>query len=63
MKVKFFNIKWDTESDFDDEPVDLPTELTLDVPDDEIDLDFEGADMLSDKTGFCVFSFEYEILE
>lgn len=48
--MKIFDIKWDT----DGEDVELPTEM--DVPDDLYD--DEIADYLSDKTGFCVNSWE-----
>lgn len=55
-KVKFSNIQWDT----DGQEVDLPTEVTLEV-DDDLDIAYEGADVLSDKYGWCVFGFDYEI--
>ena len=57
MKVHFYNIDYDT----DGESIDLPTELTLQV-DDDIDVSLEGADLISDETGFCVNSFNFEIL-
>ena len=69
MKVRFYNIGWDTSDDgFDDDiELDLPTEVTVVLADDEVDddtdLEFEGADILSDIVGFCVDDFEYEILE
>jgi heme/copper-type cytochrome/quinol oxidase subunit 2 len=56
MKVHFYNINYDT----DGESIDLPTELTLEV-DDDIDVSLEGADLISDETGFCVNSFNFEI--
>ena len=52
MKVRFFDIRWDI--DEGDEP-DLPSECVLEV-DDDIDLDEEGADALSDKYGWCVLA-------
>ena len=55
MKIRFHNIKWDT----DGEDVDLPTETTLEV-DDDIDVSLQGADALSDKFNWCVLSFEWE---
>jgi hypothetical protein len=58
MKVHFYNI------DFDSDNIkifNLPTELTLEV-DDDIDVSLEGADLISDETGFCVNSFNFEIL-
>jgi len=57
MKVRFFNIVWDT----DGEEVDLPVEVEM-VCDPDLDLDEEGADVLSDKYGFCVVQYECEIL-
>lgn len=67
MKVKFFNIKYDT----DGADVDLPSELIFPLPgslevEDENALDDYvsecGADMISDHTGWCVFSFEHVYL-
>lgn len=55
MKVRFFDIDWDT----DGETEDLPTETTLEV-DDDLDICEEGADVLSDTYGWCVNSFNYE---
>ncbi len=57
MKVRFFDIDWDT----DDKVVDLPSETIMEV-DDNIDLENESADVLSDKYGWCVFGCSYEIL-
>ena len=59
MNIRFHNIQWDTSGD-DSEQVDvgLPTEVTLEV-DDDLDVSTEGADVLSDKYGFCVFGFDY----
>jgi|LakMenEpi03Aug12_release.lakeMendotaPanAssembly.Ray.scaffolds.fasta_scaffold6292772_1 hypothetical protein len=60
MKVHFYNIDWDT----DNEDIVLPKELELTVFEDDLDADvsLEGADILSDITGFCVNSFNFEIL-
>jgi hypothetical protein len=64
MKVRFYNIQWDTTDD--DHPkgqdVDLPNEITLDV-DEDTELTTEGADVLSDKYGWCVFGFDYEVFD
>ena len=65
MLVKFSDIQWDT-SDSSDEineaPIpELPKEVVLEV-DADTDIEEEGADVLSDKYGFCVFGFSYEIL-
>ena len=57
MKVKFTNIDWET----DGEEVNLPTELTLEV-DDDVDLDEEGADILSDEYDWLVNGFDYEVV-
>mgnify|MGYP006886080720 CR=1 FL=1 len=58
MKVRFSNIHWDT----DGEEVDLPTEVTMNVEDD-LDVELQGADVLSDEYGWCIFGFNYEILD
>jgi len=57
MKVRFFDIDWDT----DDESVDLPREVVLDI-DKDTDVVNEGADCLSDVYGWCVNGFNYEVL-
>jgi hypothetical protein len=61
MKVRFFNIDWDS----GDVPVkddEIIQETTEEVPDD-LDIVNEGADVLSDKYGWCVFTFDYEVVE
>jgi hypothetical protein len=58
QKVRFSNIVWDTDGRF----VELPSEVTLDVPKDK-DVDLEGADVLSDKFGWCVKGFEFEVVK
>jgi hypothetical protein len=57
QKVRFFNIVWDTDGRF----VELPSEVTLEVPKDK-DVDLEGADCLSDKYDWCVHSFDFEVV-
>ncbi len=57
MQVKFFNIEWDTEG----EQVDLPNEVVRTVEDD-LDVAMDGADALSDEFGWCIRSFEFEII-
>jgi hypothetical protein len=57
MKVRFTNIDWET----DGEEVNLPTELTLEV-DDDVDLDEEGGDVLSDEYDWLVNGFDYEVM-
>lgn len=57
MLVRFSEIMWDL-----DEPGDgdgLPSACVLDVPDD-VDVSLAGADLLSDKFGFCVHSFQFD---
>jgi hypothetical protein len=56
MLVRFSEIVWDL-----DEPEDgdgLPLACVLDVSDD-VDVSVQGADLLSDKFGFCVRSFQF----
>jgi len=55
MNYKFYNIKWDT----DGQPNTLPMEFNYKSPTDEFDPENDGADVLSDEFGYCVFSFEY----
>lgn len=55
MKIRFFNIVWDT----DGEEVNLPSDIILEVSDD-LDVEEEGADVLSDEHGFLVQSFSWE---
>jgi hypothetical protein len=60
MKVKFYNIVWDLHHT--DNEVGLPNEVILEV-DDDIDVSLEGADCLSDKFGWCVSSFSFDIVD
>jgi hypothetical protein len=67
MKIRFSHIKWDTEQEGFNGPTgyaapELPAETILTVGD-EVDLDTEGADVLSDEYGFCVFGFDWEMVE
>lgn len=57
MKVHFFDIKWDT----DGEKVQLPSEVVMMINDEEMDISIEGADLLSDKFGWCVNSFRFDV--
>jgi len=57
LKVRFFDIIWDT----DEESEELPNSVTFDVNDD-VDLETEAADILSDRYGWCVCSLNYEII-
>lgn len=74
MKVRFTDIVWDTDDDATEVTpgitviipvqVELPSELTLDTDlENEEDVQYRGADVLSDHTGWCVESFNYEILD
>ena len=56
-KIKFFNIEYDT----DGQEIKLPKELIFDV-DLSFDVDMDGAELISNKVGFCVFNFDYIIL-
>lgn len=61
MKVKVFDIDWDT----DGEDVELPLEIELEIDDkfvnDEDELSEVICDYLSDEYGFCHFGFDYFI--
>lgn len=54
-KTRFFDIVWDTDGQVVSE---LPAEVTLAVPA-GVDAELEGADMLSDRYGWCVKSFSH----
>ena len=66
MIVKFYDIDWDmSDDDIDDElpptpPTMPPTQVTLTVEDD-IDVEEEGANVLSDHYGWCVNGFNFDI--
>lgn len=47
-------IKWDT----DGKKIKLPKTLNIEV-DNDFYIEFDGADLLSDKYGFCVIDFKY----
>jgi len=53
--ILFTNIKWDTNDQPDSH---LPKDVGMNVPVD-CDLDLEGADLLSNKYGYCVLSFDW----
>ena len=62
MKVKVTDIVYDTESDGEiNTDLDLPTEMIIDLGED-VDIEDEIADIISDKTGWCVEAYNYEIL-
>jgi hypothetical protein len=57
-KVRFYKIQWDTDGL---KVKSLPKQVTLEV-DDYVDIEYEGADILSDKYGYCVFGFQFFVL-
>ena len=65
MKVKVTNIVYDTDIDDDSSQFvlnsDLPSEMIVEV-DGIIDIESEIADAISDRTGWCVQGFNYEIV-
>jgi hypothetical protein len=65
MKIKVTDIVYDTDIDDDSSQFvlnsDLPSEMIVEV-DGIIDVESEIADAISDKTGWCVQSYNYEIL-
>ena len=62
MKIRFSHIEWDLD-DCDDEEVALPSEMTIEF-DDSMELTDEAlADALSDVSGWCVKSFDWEVVD
>jgi len=65
MKVKVTNIVYDIDIDDDSSQFvlnsDLPSEMIVEV-DGIIDVESEIADAISDRTGWCVQGFNYEIV-
>jgi predicted Abi (CAAX) family protease len=57
MQYRVFDIDYDT----DGETVELPQELTLEL-DDDADPSLELADAISDKTGWLVNGFQFEVV-
>lgn len=58
MKVRAFNIDWDT----DGKKIDLPDECVVELDDDQ-DPHEDLANVLSDEYGWCVNGCNYEIVE
>jgi len=58
IKVKVTDIVYDTDGESD---LDLPNGMIVEV-DGIIDIESEVADAISDKTGWCVSGYNYEIL-
>jgi hypothetical protein len=65
MKIKVTDIVYDIDIDDDSSQFvlnsDLPSEMIVEV-DGIIDVESEIADAISDRTGWCVQGFNYEIL-
>lgn len=65
MKVQFTNIKWDTDDGngkkLSMKECHLPKTCVL-FMDNDSNVEYEGADALSDKYGFCVISFQFKIV-
>jgi hypothetical protein len=65
MKYRLYNIVWDLTYDsgednpevYTPEGLGLPTSVVIEC---DGDISLEGADLLSDKFGWCVHSFEFE---
>jgi hypothetical protein len=62
MKYRLSNIVWDMTCDgeaasFTAEQLGLPSEMVVEC---DGDIAAEGADILSDKWGWCVISFDFE---
>lgn len=68
MKIKITKIKYDVDSP--EEAKGLPKSMTVDIDNDEYecakeepcDIEELLGDIITDKTAFCVLSFEYEEL-
>ena len=56
-QYRVYDIDWDTDGEIIEA---LPTETTVELEDDEDEIDLCGADLLSDKYGWCVNSFSFE---
>lgn len=62
LKIKVTDIVYDTgDEEIAVEDLDLPTGMIVEV-DGIIDIESEVADAISDKTGWCVQGYNYEIL-
>ena len=60
MKIKVTDIVYDTGGIISTE-MNLPSEMTL-IINDSVDIETDIADAISDKTGWCVEGYNYEIL-
>jgi hypothetical protein len=64
MKIKVTNIVYDTDGE---SVTDLPNEMIIEISEmvvevDGIDIESVIADTISDKTGWCIQGYNYEIL-
>jgi len=60
MKIKITDIVYDTGGIVSTE-MNLPSEMTL-IINGSVDIETDIADAISDKTGWCVQDYNYEIL-
>jgi len=69
MNVTLFNIEYDTDGEvIDNLPKVIhttPEEMSYTEEDGDVNefVDMKGADFISDKTGFCVIEFLWEIVK
>jgi hypothetical protein len=62
MTIKVTDIVYDTESDgVIHTDLDLPKEMTL-IIEDDVNIEDEIPNVISDNTGWCVVAYNYEIL-
>jgi hypothetical protein len=59
--VRLYDICWDTDEESSDE-LGLPQEHIA-VVEDDLDIEEHGADILSDKHGFCVKGCSFKVLD
>lgn len=57
IKVRFYNIQWDASK-----KSDLPESVTLEI-DSNIDVEQDGAEVLTNKYGFLVNGFNFKIIK
>lgn len=63
LKVRFHQINYDIDhTDSAAKDLDLPKEITAEF-NNEFDPAMEGADFISDETGFCVNGFQFDIIK
>lgn len=56
--IRIYDIKYDVDYEGQEEELNLPKELTLDVNSDDIeDIDYLASDYISDTTGYCHHGF------